>query len=138
MAALADWLSHLSGERRVSAHTLAAYRRDVGQFLRFLAVHFGALPSLALFRKIAPADLRAFLAARRKSGAGSRSLLRQLSGLRSFARHIERSGVSKLAVFSSLRSPKLPRRLPKALTAQAACAVVDIGSRAAADQRTNW
>jgi integrase/recombinase XerC len=136
-AALADWLSHLSGERRVSAHTLAAYRRDVGQFLRFLAVHFGELPSLALFRKIAPADLRAFLSARRKSGAGSRSLLRQLSGLRSFARHIERSGVSKLAVFSSLRSPKLPRRLPKALTAQAACAVVDIGSRAA-DQRPDW
>ena len=136
-ATLQDWLSHLAGERRVAAHTLAAYRRDVGQFLRFLAIHFGELPSLALFRKIAPADLRAFLAARRKSGAGSRSLLRQLSGLRSFARHIERGGVSKLAVFSSLRSPKLPRRLPKALTAQAACAVVDVDSRAA-DQRPDW
>jgi integrase/recombinase XerC len=129
-AALEDWLSHLAGERRVSPHTLAAYRRDVGQFLHFLSVHFGEMPSLPLFEKIEPADLRGFLTARRKSGAGSRSLLRQLSGLRSFVRHIERQGISKLAVFSALRSPKLARRLPKALTAAAARAVVDIGSRA--------
>ncbi len=136
-ATLEDWLAHLAGERRVSPHTLAAYRRDVGQFLRFLSVHFGEIPSLKLFEKIEPADLRGFLAARRKSGAGSRSLLRQLSGLRSLARHIERSGISKLAVFSALRSPKLARRLPKALTAQAARAVVDVGSRAD-EQRPDW
>jgi integrase/recombinase XerC len=132
-----DWLSHLAGERRVSVHTLAAYRRDVSQFLHFLSVHFGETPSLALIGKIAPADLRAFLAARRKEGAGSRSLLRQLSGLRSFARHIERSGFAKLAVFSALRSPKLARRLPKALTAKAARAIVDAQSRAD-DSRPDW
>jgi integrase/recombinase XerC len=132
-----DWLAHLSGERRVSAHTLAAYRRDVNQFLSFLAVHFGQTPSLALIGKIVPADLRGFLAARRKEGAGSRSLLRQLSGLRSFGRHIERSGFSKLAVFSALRSPKLARRLPKALTAKAACAIVDVQSRSE-DGRPDW
>jgi integrase/recombinase XerC len=136
-AAAQDWLAHLSGERRVSAHTLAAYRRDLSQFLRFLSVHFGETPSLTLIEKIIPADLRGFLAARRKAGAGSRSLLRQLSGLRSFARHIERNGVSKLAVFSSLRSPKLGRRLPKALTASAARALVDAQSRAG-DSRPAW
>ena len=135
--AVQDWLSHLSGERRVSAHTLAAYRRDVGQFFDFLSVHFGQRLSLALIGKIAPADLRGFLAARRKQGAGSRSLLRQLSGLRSFARHVEKSGLSRLAVFSALRSPKLARRLPKALTANAARAVVDAQSRAG-DSRPDW
>jgi integrase/recombinase XerC len=134
---LQDWFSHLAGERRVSPHTLAAYRRDVRQFLGFLSVHFGETPSLALFDKLEPADLRGFLAARRKAGASSRSLLRQLSGLRSLARHIERSGISKLAVFSALRSPKLARRLPKALTAEAARAVVDIGSRGE-EQRPDW
>ncbi len=137
VALVEDWLAHLAGERRVSAHTLAAYRRDLGQFLQFLAVHFGETPSLALIERIAPADLRGFLAARRKTGAGSRSLLRQLSGLRSFARHIERNGSPKLAVFSALRSPKLPRRLPKALTSKAACAVVDPDSRAE-DSRPDW
>jgi integrase/recombinase XerC len=136
-AALLDWLSNLSGERRVSAHTLDAYRRDVGQFLRFVSVHFGQTPSLALIGKIEPADLRGFLAARRKAGVGSRSLLRQLSGLRSFGRHIERNGFSKLAVFSALRSPKLARRLPKALTAAAARAVVDAQSRSG-DSRPDW
>jgi integrase/recombinase XerC len=136
-AAARDWLAHLAGERRVSTHTLSAYRRDLSQFLHFLSGHFGETPSFALIEKIALADMRGFLAARRKEGAGSRSLLRQLSGLRSFGRHIERNGFCKLAVFSALRTPKLARRLPKALTANAARAVVDVGSRAD-DSRPAW
>ncbi len=136
-AGVEEWLAHLSGERRVSGNTLGAYRRDLGQFLRFLSVHFGETPSLAILERLTPAELRAFLAARRRAGVGSRSLARQLSGLRSFARHIERGGFSKLAVFSSLRSPKQARRLPKALTAKAACAVVDPASRSG-DSRPEW
>lgn len=119
-----DWLSHLAGERRLSQHTLKAYRRDLSQFFGFLAGHFGKLPSLETIDEIAPADLRAFLAARRRQDVGSRSLLRQLSGLRSFARHIERKGLAKLAALSALRSPKSARSLPKALSAKAARAVV--------------
>ncbi|MGC2223195.1 MAG: site-specific integrase, partial [Methylocella sp.] len=76
-----DWLAHL-GERRVSPHTATSYARDLRQFLRFAQAHFGAPASLATFANLAPSDLRAFLAARRGLGAGSRSLLRQLAGLR--------------------------------------------------------
>src|SRR5580704_16412725 len=36
---IARWLTHLGAERRMSANTLEAYRRDVGQFLAFLAQH---------------------------------------------------------------------------------------------------
>lgn len=91
---------------------------------------------MAHLGRISPADLRGFLAARRKAGAGSRSLLRQLSGLRSLARHLERGGFSKLAVFSALRSPKLARRLPKALTAAAARALVEQSREGG--ERPNW
>ena len=82
------WLAHLRGERRVSAHTLDAYARDLRQFLLFMADHFGEAPSLAAFANLAPVDLRAFMAHRRNDGTGSRSLLRQLAGLRSFARYL--------------------------------------------------
>ncbi len=53
-----EWLDELAGERRVSAHTLDAYRRDLCQFFVFLRDHFGAPPKLAAVRDIKPADLR--------------------------------------------------------------------------------
>src|SRR3984893_19546801 len=86
-----DWLAYLAGERRVSPHTATSYARDLRQFLHFAAAHFGEPHSLATFAGLAPSDLRAFLAARRGLGTGSRSLLRQLAGLRSFARYLERN-----------------------------------------------
>ena len=136
-AAAKLWLQHLAGERRVSAHTLQAYSRDLRQFLGFLASHRGQAASLAGILALTTGDLRAFMSARRKQGAGNRSLLRQLAGVRSFARHLERAGLGKAAVFSSIRAPKLARTLPKALPASAACALASIDSRAG-DGRADW
>lgn len=136
-AAAQDWLAHLTGERRASRHTLDSYTRDLRQFLSFAAVHFGAAPSLATFAGLTPADLRAFMAQRRSEGAGSRSLLRQLAGLRSFTRHLERNGKAKTSAFAVLRRPKAPRRLPKPLPAEAARQVVGVAARAG-ENRPAW
>ncbi|MCI0734711.1 MAG: site-specific integrase, partial [Beijerinckiaceae bacterium] len=119
-----DWLMYLAGERRLSPHTLNSYARDLRQFLEFSAVHFGARPSLDTFANLAPADLRAFLAARRTGGAGNRSLLRQLAGLRSFVRYLERNGKGKALAFASARAPKIKRTLPKPLSIGAARDIV--------------
>src|SRR5437764_9889098 len=90
-AEVARWLAHLGAERRMSAKTCEAYGRDVRQFLAFLAEHLGGRVTLAALRRLAPADVRAFLAARRAQGVGGRSLMRQLAGARSFARFLERN-----------------------------------------------
>ena len=132
-----DWLAHLAGERRVSPHTATSYARDLRQFLHFAAVHFGGPPSLATFAGLAPSDLRAFFAARRGRGAGSRSLLRQLAGLRSFARYLERNGKSKALAFAALRPPRIKRGLPKPLSIDAARQVVCVDARAG-ENRPNW
>jgi integrase/recombinase XerC len=115
-----NWLAHLGGERRVSPHTLAAYARDLRQFVAFLSVHRGAAPSLALLEKLGAADFRAFLAGRRGAGAESRSLARQMSGLRSFIRYIERAGLASVPAIAAVRAAKLPRLLPKPIAAAAA------------------
>jgi integrase/recombinase XerC len=124
----ANWLNYLAGERRVSRHTLQSYARDLQQFLRFAAVHFGACPTLDTFAKLAAPDLRAFLSARREQGAGNRSILRQLSGLRSFARYLERNGKGKARAFASLKAPRAKRSLPKPLSITAARRVVMNGA----------
>ena len=44
-AEIGRWLAYLGAERRMSAKTLEAYHRDVGQFLEFLAGHLGGAPT---------------------------------------------------------------------------------------------
>jgi hypothetical protein len=99
-AEIESWLRHLGDERRFSPKTLEAYRRDVLQFLAFLAEHLGGAPSLKELAALAPADVRAFMAARRAEGIGSRSLMRTLAGVRGFARFLERNGKGKVGHFT--------------------------------------
>jgi len=131
------WLAHLGAERRMSGKTVEAYERDVRQFLGFLAEHMGEQPTLKSFAAIEPRDVRAFMAARRGDGIGSRSLMRSLAGARSFARYLERNGKGRVGALSAVRAPKIPRTLPKPLTANSAKRFVDTDLRAG-EKREPW
>jgi integrase/recombinase XerC len=136
-AEISRWLGYLGAERRMSSKTLEAYRRDVGQFLGFLAEHLGGAPSLKALAKLSPADVRAFMAARRSDGIGNRSLMRGLAGARSFARFLERNGKGKVGALAAVRSPKLPRTLPKPLAIADAKRMADTELRAG-EAREPW
>ena len=136
-AEIEAWLRHLGDERRMSPKTVEAYRRDVLQFLGFLAEHLGGAPSLKELAALAPADVRAFLAARRAQGIGSRSLMRTLAGVRGFARFLERNGKGKVGALAAVRAPKIGKTLPRPLSVAAARGVTDPGL-AAGDEREPW
>jgi integrase/recombinase XerC len=136
-AEIGRWLAHLGAERRMSAKTLEAYQRDVRQFLTFLAEHLGGAPKLSDLAQLTPADVRAFLAARRGDGIGSRSLMRTLAGMRSFARFLERNGKGKVGALAAVRAPKVPKTLPKPLAIAAAKRMTDVGLRAG-EEREPW
>jgi len=114
-AAVAGWTSWLAQERRLSPHTVAAYDADLKGFLDFLTGHQGELPSLATLGAITPADFRAFLAHRASQDIASASRARALSVLRGFFRFLERRGLVQNQALALVRSPKLPRAVPKAL-----------------------
>jgi integrase/recombinase XerC len=131
------WLAHLSAERRMSALTVEAYRGDVARFLAFLAEHLGEPPSLTALARIEVRDVRAFMAARRAEGISSRSLMRALAAARSFARFLERNRKGKVGALAAVRSPKVPRTLPKPLGVAAAKRVTDVDLRAG-ENREPW
>ena len=118
------WLAHLQGERRLAANTLEAYRRDLDQFLLHLRDASGERPGLPTLRDMRPADLRGFLARRKATGAGPRTLARQLASLRSFMRHLERRGLASSAAAHAVKSPKKPATLPKPVAQDAALRLV--------------
>jgi integrase/recombinase XerC len=124
-AEIASWLSYLGAERRMSPKTVEAYRRDVLQFLGFLAEHLGGAPSLRDLAALTPADVRAFLASRRAVGIGSRSLMRTLAGTRAFARYLERNGKGQVGALSAVRAPKIGKTLPRPLAAADAKRMAD-------------
>jgi integrase/recombinase XerC len=137
VAEMVRWLAHLGAERRMSDKTLEAYSRDVHQFLAFLCEHLGRRVTLKSLAGLAPADVRAFMAARRAGGIGSRSLMRILAGARSFARFLEREGKGKVGALSAVRTPKVAKTLPKPLGIAAAKRLPDVDLRAG-EEREPW
>jgi integrase/recombinase XerC len=131
-AAVAEqaWLGSLKSARRAAPLTLEAYARDMGQFALFLMDHLGAPASISDLESLSTSDFRAFLAKRRQAGAGSRTLARQLSAIRSFFAHAERNNFFRNPALSALQSPKLPHGVPKPLAADKALRVVDGGELA--------
>jgi len=113
---IARWLRELGSVRRLSANTLEAYERDLGQFLNFLAGHAGGPVSCRSLEEMRAADIRAFFAKRRGEDLSSRSLARALSALKSFFKHLEREGILATEALNVIRTPKQARGLPKALT----------------------
>ncbi|MCG7393679.1 tyrosine recombinase XerC [Microvirga sp. ACRRW] len=129
------WLQSLAKERRLSPKTVEAYARDIRQFLAFLTEHLGENPTIKGVLGLKPLDIRSFLAARRMNSVGSRSLMRQLAALRSFARHLEREGHGTASAFAAIRTPKVEKNLPRPLSASSAVAVTDKETRASADRK---
>ena len=125
--AVERWRRHLVAERRASPETVEAYDRDVTQFLRFMTEHLGGPPTIAALSALRPADLRAFLARRRMAGTSARSLGRNLAGVRSLARFLERRDGLNAAPYRAVRAPKAGRSLPKPLVASAARRLTDAG-----------
>jgi integrase/recombinase XerC len=125
-AAIGLWVAWLTGERRASPHTVAAYGRDLASFLDFVTEHVGELPSLGAIDRLSPADFRAYLARRVQRRADRGSLARGLSVLRGFVRFLHRRGLASTSALAALRSPRLRASVPKPLTVEDATAAVDV------------
>ncbi len=131
--AVAGWKRYLETEKRLAERTLEAYQRDLGQFMQFLTGHLGGPVGLAAIDDLRPSDVRAFLAARRREGTGSRSLARQLAALRSFAGYCDRRGLASTSAFTAIATPKQQKGLPRALSISDAGRMIDTVSAISED-----
>ena len=109
-AALEEFLDHLTLERGLSAHTIAAYERDLRDHLLHLQ---GLDLDLAACRE---SHLIGYLGRLRRRRLAPSSLMRKLSALKTFYRHLVREGSLAADPTANLETPRLARRAPMTLT----------------------
>jgi integrase/recombinase XerD len=113
------FLDHLLVERGLSAHTIAAYRRDLARYAGFLGER--GVPDA---RSVRDRDVAAHVAAVSASTYGdgrsyrASSVVRALSSVRAFHRFLLREGDVDRDPTAGVVRPKLPRRLPKPLSVE--------------------
>lgn len=116
-----DFLSHLQIERRMSAHTLDAYRRDLDALVAWAATQ--GVDDLAT---VHTEQLRAFIAAEHRRGLSPKSLQRRLSACRSCYQWLLKHGRVVASPAAGIRAPKAPRKLPQVLDVDEAVQLVEL------------
>jgi integrase/recombinase XerD len=111
---LGDYLSSLAVERGLSAHTVAAYRRDLTQYLEFMA---GREPDTA--------DLDRFSVHLRDRGLAPTSIARKLAAVKGLHRFFVAEGLTTKDPTRLLEAPRRPDQFPKALGVNEVIALVE-------------
>ncbi len=119
------YLQHLRAERRLSPHTVHAYRRDLDK-LRVFAGAQGVVDWSALNIHHA----RAFAADLRRSGLSGRSIQRALSAARSLYRYLQGEKVIAHNPFAGVVAPKAKQRLPRTLNADQMALLLSVQAQA--------
>jgi integrase/recombinase XerC len=106
---ISAFVAHLELERHLSAHTVAAYRRDLSQLATFLHRAGSSLGEAA------QPQLRRFLAQQHALGYARASIARRVGAIRTFYRWSVASGRIERDASALLGSPKVVNRLPTVL-----------------------
>jgi integrase/recombinase XerD len=104
-----EYLSWLTVERGRSSNTITSYRRDLVGWERWLDAA-GIEPDA-----VRPEDLERYLELARSEGKSAATVTRSLASLRGLFRFLYDEGAIAADPTADLQSPRLARRLPKAL-----------------------
>ena len=127
------WRRYLESERRVSHYTIEAYGHDIGTFLNFLSTYKGQIITPTLLGALQVREFRAFLAARRSDGLSAASTARTLSSVRNLYRYLARAENIENDAIEAVQAPKVPHRIPRPITEEAAKSTIEMLSDLATD-----
>ncbi len=111
-----EFLSYLQNEKRVSWHTLRAYETDLSQLKDFLGPK--------KLEEVTLPEVRLFLASLAHNLSRT-SLARKVASLRAFFKFLKKKGALRDERLLYLKSPKLPRKLPRVLTVDESFALLE-------------
>lgn len=113
-ADLGEFLSALRAERGLADNTVAAYRRDLRQYLVFI-------DGMA----VEPDTVGGYIAELTRAGLSAATIARKVAAIRTFHRFLVDEGRTDVDPTLLVRSPKRPDAVPKALDVDEAIALVE-------------
>ena len=113
--AIEKFIQYLRYERNASPSTLREYRRDLDQFVTYLTPP-GEMPMS--IDQIDHRVIREYVGSLYERGLEKSSVARKLSALRSFFKYCVRERFAKQNPGRLVATPKLPKRVPRVLTAE--------------------
>lgn len=116
------YLRHVSIERGLAANTVAAYRRDLSGYVEWLGAR-GVAEVGGVTQQQVSEYLREL--GTRETPLTASSLARVLSSVRGWHRFLLEEGRLETDVAREVKPPKLPSRLPKALSVAQVTALLD-------------
>ena len=105
------FISYLQFEMGCSPNTVEAYKNDLREFLRFCHRRGLSVPC-----DLEPRVVSEFLREQTRRGFSAATTSRRHASLRTFARFLVYSGVTKRDFTRAVRGPRTPLRLPRFLT----------------------
>ncbi|MBX2868958.1 MAG: tyrosine recombinase XerC [Acidiferrobacterales bacterium] len=106
-----QYIDYLRRERGLSAHTIAAYQRDLNQLYQFVSERH-----LACWGEITIPLARQFPALLHRRGMAASSIQRMLSAARSFYRFLVSEKAAQHNPFDAVQAPKSAKKLPTTLS----------------------
>jgi integrase/recombinase XerD len=103
-----EHLTWLAAERGRSQNTLSAYRRDLAQYVAWLAGRE--------LGDVATGDVEAYVAHLRQTGKAPASIARAVVAVRGLHRFLAEEGDATKDPGAAVATPRVPRGLPKALS----------------------
>ena len=108
-----DYARYIRVERRLSANTVAAYKRDMEEFSHFILRNYGVLPE-----QVEPTMIERFMAWMYDKNRSSASQARRLSGIKSFYNFLWLSDKVEQLPTEHVDTPRRERMLPDVLTVE--------------------
>ncbi len=127
---LSSFLQHLAYERRLSPHTLAGYRHDLGEFWDWLQSN-----NIDDCSRVDTLHVRSYVATRHRQGLAPKSLQRHLSAIRGLYRFLMREGRVGANPADGVRAPKVERRLPHTLNVDQLARLLELPGQGILDIR---
>ncbi len=118
---LSQFLHHLSFERRLSEHTVEAYRADLEHFFAWAKSRLKVDDVIPLLDHYHLREYLSFCFHRYKNV----SIARRLSALRGFLRYLVRIGMIKASPADLIENPRIKKPLPKPVTVDEAFLLCD-------------
>jgi integrase/recombinase XerD len=107
-----SYIRHLTIERGVAKNTISAYRRDLRRYLDFLELR--QITEISGITELLVQDFSEQLVS--VGGLSSTSVARVLAGVRGIHKYWLLENLTNSDPAASIKPPKAPRRLPKAIT----------------------